>query len=129
MKYIKLLLFAVIISVIKSDLNGYFTLQSCGNFNGNSVTDPIEAAKNQAFSKDFCRALYTTSGKCCYLKYKSGDDNTFYNCVELTLAQYYDIDTTIDTLEKQRGIDIKSLECDSSSYLYGSLLFLLAFLL
>ena len=128
MKYIKLLLFAVIISVIKSDLNGYFTLQSCGNFNGNSVTDPIEAAKNQAFSKDFCRALYTTSGKCCYCKYKKGDQ-TFYNCVELTLAEYYDIDTKIKKLEDERDIDIKSLECDSSSYLYGSLLFLLAFLL
>ena len=126
MKYIKLLLFAVIISVIKSDLDGYFTLQTCGNFNGQTAS--IDGAKNQAFSKDFCRALYTTSGKCCYCKYKKGDQ-TFYNCVELTLAEYYDIDKTIDNLEDVRGIDIKSLECDSSSYLYGSLLFLLAFLL
>ena len=126
MKYIKLLLFAVIISVIKSDLDGYFTLQTCGNFNGQTAS--IDGAKNQAFSKDFCRALYTTSGKCCYCKYKKGDQ-TFYNCVELTLAEYYDIDTTIDHLEDVRDIDIKSLECDSSSYLYGSLLFLLAFLL
>ena len=126
MKYIKLLLFAVIISVIKSDLDGYFTLQTCGNFNGQTAS--IDGAKNQAFSKDFCRALYTTSGKCCYCKYKKGDQ-TFYNCVELTLAEYYDIDKTIHKLEDERDIDIKSLECDSSSYLYGSLLFLLAFLL
>ena len=126
MKYIKLLLFAVIISVIKSDLDGYFTLQTCGNFNGQTAS--IDGAKNQAFSKDFCRALYTTSGKCCYCKYKKGDQ-TFYNCVELTLAEYYDIDTKIKKLEDERDIDIKSLECDSSSYLYGSLLFLLAFLL
>ena len=126
MKYIKLLLFAVIISVIKSDLDDYFTQQRCDKFNGQTAS--IDGANTQAFSKDFCRALYTTSGKCCYCKYKKGDQ-TFYNCVELTLAEYYDIDTTINTLESQRGIDIKSLECDSSSYLYGSLLFLLAFLL
>ena len=126
MKYIKLLLFAVIISVIKSDLEDYFTQQRCDKFNGQTAS--IDGANTQAFSKDFCRALYTTSGKCCYCKYKKGDQ-TFYNCVELTLAQYYDIDKTIDKLEDDGDIDIKSLECDSSSYLYGSLLFLLAFLL
>ena len=126
MKYIKLLLFAVIISVIKSDLEDYFTQQRCDKFNGQTAS--IDGANTQAFSKDFCRALYTTSGKCCYCKYKKGDQ-TFYNCVELTLAEYYDIDTKIKKLEDERDIDIKSLECDSSSYLYGSLLFLLAFLL
>ena len=39
--------------------------------------------------------------------------------------EYYDIDTKIDNLETQNGWDVKSLECTSSSYLYGSFLLLL----
>ena len=127
MKYIKLLLFAVIISVIKSELDGFTTQRECEYFSGTTLT--VEGAKTQAFSKDFCRALYVSSGKCCYYKYEIGD-NTYYNCKQLTLAQYYDIDATIKSLENANSnLDVKSLECDSSSYLYGSLLFLLAFLL
>ena len=127
MKYIKLLLFAVIISVIKSKLSGFTNQRACEYFNGQNLT--VDGAKLQAFSKDFCRALYVSSGKCCYYKYKIGD-NTYYNCKQLTLAEYYDIDATIDSLEDANSnLDVKSLECDSSSYLYGSLLFLLVFLL
>ena len=84
---------------------------------------------HQAFSKDFCRSLALTGDgdKCCYIKYKTGEAY-YYNCVQVSMAEFYNIKDYKKALEASKSWDIKSIECDSSSYLYASLLLLLVFL-
>ena len=122
MKVTSIFLLIALFAVINSGLYG-FNEKSCSDYYHLDANDNSE--KNQGFSRSFCRSLAIEEGyaQCCYLKYKIGDA-TYYNCVPVTLSEYYDIDAKIDSLEGQ-GIDVKSLECTSSSYLYGSFLLLL----
>ena len=117
MKVSSIFLLITLFALIESSLDG-FTTKKCSQYSG--ILD-----ENQAYSRGFCRSLYLDDGyaQCCYVKYKIGE-NTYYNCAQLTLAEYYDIDTAKDALEA-KGWDVKSLECTSSSYLYGSFLLLL----
>ena len=124
MKVNTILILFTVISFINSSLNG-FTLKSCNERQGTEES-------TQAFSKDFCRTLKVSdsSNRCCFMKYKI-DNKTYYNCIEVTQAEFQDIDQKIRDLEAgltEYNIDIKSLECSSSSYLFGSLLLLLVFL-
>ena len=127
MKVITILILFTVISIINSSLNG-FTSKSCTDyFNKTGVNE-----STQAFSKDFCRTLKVSdsSNRCCFMKYKI-DNKTYYNCIEVTQAEFQDIDQKIRDLEAGLtvyNIDIKSLECNSSSYLFGSLLLFLVFL-
>ena len=120
MKVTSIFILIALFSVIESELIG-FNEKNCHDY----FITRDEA--HQAFSRSFCRSLALNEGdaQCCYLKYKTSDDRTYYNCAPLSLSQYYDIDSTKDTFENAYSIDIKSLECTSSSYLYGSLLLLL----
>ena len=120
MKVVSLLVFIIIICTIESALTE-FSYKLCSNFNGTTLD-------TQGFSKDFCRSLDVTSStnKCCYVKYKK-DDKTYYNCVELTPKQFYNIKDTKSSLELDGTV--KSIVCDSSSYLYISLFLLLIALL
>ena len=83
------------------------------------------------FSDKICTDYFakTAEGgdKCCYIKYKT-ESGYYYNCVQVTMSDFYNIKEYRDSLETSRGWDIKSIECDSSSYLYASLLLLLVFL-
>ena len=121
MKVYSLLVIIAIIVGIYSDLAG-FAEKSCREYQYNHDEN------FQAYSKDFCRTLKLRSGyyKCCYVRYKEGDNN-YYNCHELTMSQFYDIKTTKRALESTYS-DIKDIICDSSSFLRGSLLLLLFFL-
>ena len=124
MKVITILILFTVISIINSSLNG-FTSKSCNERQGTEES-------TQAFSKDFCRTLKVSdsSNRCCFMKYKI-DNKTYYNCIEVTQAEFQDIDQKIRDLEAgltEYNIDIKSLECSSSSYLFGSLLLFLVFL-
>ena len=122
MKATALLLFFATIAVISSSLPG---------FSDKVCTDYFDKTdeEHQGFSKDFCRSLGITGdgSKCCYIKYKKGD-GYFYNCVQVTMNDFYNIKVKRDQLETDNGWDIKTIECDSSSYLYASLLLLLVFL-
>ena len=122
MKATALLLFFATIAVISSSLPG-FSDKVCSEYF--DKTDE----EHQGFSKDFCRSLGITGdgSKCCYVKYKT-DSGYFYNCVQVTMEDFYNIKSYRDSLQTLRGWDIKSIECDSSSYLYASLLLLLVFL-
>ena len=124
MKVITILILFTVISIINSSLNG-FTSKSCTDYFNKQGVDE----STQAFSKDFCRTLKVSdsSNLCCFLKYKM-ETHTFYNCAEVTQAEFQDIDQKISNLETSYGYDVKSLECNSSSYLFGSLLLLLVFL-
>ena len=127
MKVITILILFTVISIINSSLNE-FTSKSCTDYFNKQGDDE----STQAFSKDFCRTLKVSdsSNRCCFMKYKI-DNKTFYNCAEVTQAEFQDIDQKIRDLEAgltEYNIDIKSLECSSSSYLFGSLLLLLVFL-
>ena len=119
---VSLLVFFIIISTIESSLTG-FTDKNCGDFKG-------EAQDKQAFSKDFCRslALQKDTNKCCYVRRKN-NDATYYNCIELTIEEFYNMDAAKSKAASELGGDIKSLVCDSSSYLYSSLFLLLIALL
>ena len=119
MKVSTIFLLISLFAMMKSSLTGFAT-KYCNDYFG-------AGEEHQAYSRGFCRSLAISTGmaQCCYLKYKV-DQNTYYNCYELNLQQYYDIDSTIESLENQHSTwDIKSLECTSSSYLYGSFLLLL----
>ena len=129
MKVSSIFLLISLFAVMESHLTGFDT-KYCNDYIGQNQNQ-------QAYSKGFCRSLSLNknpeAAQCCYVKYKI-DDNTYYNCLPLTLAQYYDIDAAIDYYEGYEGEggnrwDIKSLECTSSSYLYGSFLLLLFILL
>ena len=119
--YSLLLIFAVIFG-IKSSLDT-FSLKFCNYYLPNTT--------NYAYSRDFCRSLAigtSNAYQCCYLRYKNVDA-TYHNCVPLTLAQFYDIDTAKENVKTAYSIsDLKSLECTSSTYLYGSFLLLLLIL-
>ena len=116
------LLFFTTIAVISS-LPG-FSDKVCSDYFRTTDED------HQAFSKDFCRTLGITDNgdKCCYLKYRTSGGQYYHNCVQVTMEQFYNIKEYRDYLEQNNSWDIKSIECDSSSYLYGSLLLLLVFL-
>ena len=119
MKVSTIFLLISLFAIMKSSLTGFGT-KYCKDYSGTGE-------EQQAYSRGFCRSLAISTGmaQCCYLKYKVGNA-TYYNCAELSLTQYYDIDTTIENLEGQHADwDIKSLECTSSSYLFGSFLLLL----
>ena len=130
MKVSSIFLLISLFAVMESHLTGFDT-KYCNDYIGQNQNQ-------QAYSKGFCRSLSLNknpeAAQCCYVKYKIDDntdntDNTYYNCLPLTLAQYYDIDAAIDYYEGEYKWDIKSLECTSSSYLYGSFLLLLFILL
>ena len=124
MKVSSIFLLISLFAVMESHLTGFDT-KYCSDYYG-------QGNNQQAYSRGFCRSLSLNqnleAAQCCYVKYKIGD-NTYYNCLPLTLAQYYDIDAAIDYYEGEYKWDIKSLECTSSSYLYGSFLLLLFILL
>ena len=114
-------IFFVILIVIKAQLDS-FTHKTCAEY------DPIQNSGNAkpAYSKDFCRTLSydTNNKKCCFFKYKGEDGYNYYHCLELYNSEYLDINNKIKSL----NYNVKSLECDSSSYLYGSFLLFLIFL-
>ena len=125
MKVSSIFLLISLFALMESSLDGFST-KYCNDYFGTS-------SEQQAYSRGFCRSLSLENNleaaQCCYVKYKY-NENTYYNCVPVTLAQYYDIDKAIETFEADNnGWDIKSLECTSSSYLYGSFLLLLFILL
>ena len=116
---ISLFFFAFIFEIIAS-LPGFKEIKYCSDYEGSD-------RDRQAYSKDFCNSLAaSTLKKCCFFKYKSENRN-YYNCRELEMSDYLNIDPYIKELKKT--YDVKSLECASSSYLYGSLLLILVFLL
>ena len=120
MKATTLIFFAILI-VIKASLDS-FSHKTCNEY------DPIKGEGKPAYSKDFCRTLYYESPKkCCFFKYKK-DGLNYYNCLELEYSEFAKIDDKINAIKKEHNFDVKSLECDSSSYLYGSLLLLFIFL-
>ena len=118
MKVSSIFLLIALFDLIESQLPG-FGVKNCHDYFDKKDFE------HQAYSRSFCRSLQLNEGdaQCCYLKYKV-DDHTYYNCVPVTISEFYDIDATIDDYEKN-GWDVKSLECTSSSYLYGSFLLLL----
>ena len=122
MKAYSLLLIFAVISVIKSPLEN-FNLKFCEYYRPRTG--------NYSYSRDFCRSLAigtSNAYQCCYLRYKE-NDATYHNCVPLTLADFYDIDAAKDRVKTTYSIsDLKSLECTSSTYLYGSFLLLLLIL-
>ena len=84
-----------------------------------------------AYSRDFCRSLYLNTDlyyTCCFIKWKDAKDIHRYNCYPVNHTEMADIDIVTDRLKNNKLIsDFKSLDC-SSSYLYGSLLLILALL-
>ena len=81
-----------------------------------------------AYSLDFCRSTYFTDPyyTCCFIKWKNSSEAHQYNCYPVNHTEMADIDIVTDRIENL-GIDLDSLDC-GSSYLYGSLLLILALL-
>ena len=82
-----------------------------------------------AYSRDFCRSLYLNTElyyTCCFIKWKDAKDIHRYNCYPVTPTQMAKIDPLVDSI-KGNVSKLYSLDC-SSSYLYGSLLLILALL-
>ena len=105
--------------------------QSNFNFTRKTCKDYGPTTTNAAFSLDFCRATeYDTSNnaKCCFLRWEDSQGKRKYNCVLVSAYDMADIDEKIKSLESSLKGDIKSLDC-KSSYIYGSLLLVLFFLL
>ena len=129
MKATSFLIFIAVIAVINSSLQG-FTVKRCDDYYNK------QDIGHQAYSLDFCKTLdksnYDSEDKCCFLKYKR-NGNTYYNCRLVRVDEFHHIKDTIKSIKASLGVDgddvdVKSLECSSSSYLFGSLLLLLVLL-
>ena len=128
MKTINVLLLLALIFTVNSDLSG-FDPQTCLGHAPAAVSSYISGGGDeQAYSLDFCRSTsYDGYERCCFLKYEK-DNIREYHCLPLTSTQFWDIDDTIEKVEKALGgIEIDSLDC-SSSYLFVSLLLIFALL-
>ena len=122
MKAITVFSLIVLISIIISQDTQKSCLTYAPQFFG------TDAGKEPAYSLDFCRSTYFTDPyyTCCFLKWKNSTDHHQYNCYPVNHTEMADIDIVTDRIENS-GIDLDSLDC-SSSYLYGSLLLILALL-
>ena len=123
MKAITVFSLIVLISIIISQ--DYKCLQYVPEF----YTGSDKESSLPAYSLDFCRSTYFESSDyytCCFLKYKNTSDAHRYHCYPVTHAQMANIDPLVDSI-KGNVSKLYSLDC-SSSYLYGSLLLILALL-
>ena len=123
MKAITVFSLIVLISIIISQDTQKSCLTYAPKFFG------TDAGDDQAYSLDFCRSLAFDSSTyytCCFLKWKNSSDAHRYNCYPVTHIQMVDIDPLVDSI-KGNVSKLYSLDC-SSSYLYGSLLLILALL-
>ena len=86
---------------------------------------------DNAYSLDFCRSTAFESKDyytCCFLKWRDQNDTHRYNCYPVNHTEMADIDYATEYIERFSQVkDLKSLDC-GSSYLYGSLLLILALL-
>ena len=123
MKTINALLLLALIFAVNSELKGFET-QTC-----DAHTPKLFGGDGyQAYSLDFCRSTeYSNYYRCCFIKYEDSNNRRQYYCMPLTSAQFWDIDTTLDSFESTLKVDVDSLDC-SSSYLYVSLLLIFALL-
>ena len=123
MKTINALLLLVLIFAVNSALSG-FKEQKCDDY----VPSAWGGGDLQAYSLDFCRSTaYGSYYRCCFLKYEDASEKRQYHCAGVSSAEFWDIDSTIDNIEKLLGVEIDSLDC-SASYLYVSLLLIFALL-
>ena len=122
MKAITVFSLIVLISIIISQDTQKSCLTYAPQFFG------TDAGKEPAYSLDFCRSTYFTDPyyTCCFIKWKNSSEAHQYNCYPVNHTEMADIDIVTDRIENS-GIDLDSLDC-SSSYLYGSLLLILALL-
>ena len=86
---------------------------------------------DNAYSLDFCRSTAFESKDyytCCFLKWRDQNDTHRYNCYPVNHTEMANIDYATEYIESFSQVkDLKSLDC-GSSYLYGSLLLILALL-
>ena len=122
MKVITVFSLIALISIIISQ--DYKCLQYVPEF----YTGSDKESSLPAYSLDFCRSTYFTDPyyTCCFVKWKNSSEAHQYNCYPVNDTEMADIDIVTDRIENL-GIDLDSLDC-GSSYLYGSLLLILALL-
>ena len=122
MKAITVFSLIALISIIISQ--DYKCLQYVPEF----YTGSDKESSLPAYSLDFCRSTYFTDPyyTCCFIKWKNSSEAHQYNCYPVNHTEMADIDIVTDRIENL-GIDLDSLDC-GSSYLYGSLLLILALL-
>ena len=92
----------------------------------------IDGQHLPAYSLDFCRSTSFDSEKyytCCFIKWRDTNNSHHrYNCLPVNHTMMADIDRLVDYIKGRNAVDkLKSLDC-ASSYLYGSLLLILALL-
>ena len=116
MKAFHALLLLMLIYIVKTDVDG-FKEKLCSDYAPN---------QKPAFSLDFCRSTnYGDDGivKCCFLKLERNNQR-LYHCQPINATVWSDIEILEKSLESQ-GYDVVKIDC-GSSYLYASLLVLLA---
>ena len=120
MKAITVFSLIALISIIISQ--DYKCLQYVPEF----YTGSDKESSLPAYSLDFCRSTYFTDPyyTCCFIKWKNSSEAHQYNCYPVNHTEMAHIDIVTDRIENL-GIDLDSLDC-GSSYLYGSLLLILA---
>ena len=91
----------------------------------------IDGEHLPAYSLDFCRSTSFDSEyyTCCFIKWRDTNNSHHrYNCLPVNHTMMADIDRLVDYIKGRNEVDkLKSLDC-ASSYLYGSLLLILALL-
>ena len=117
MKMYVFALLALLVFEAKCDLEDFPTAY-CSEFETNQP----------AFSLDFCRTTSydPANERCCYFQYENSNGVTYYHCKVVPITKLGDIDAYIDELEGNSNInEVDKLDCHSS-YLYVSLILILA---
>ena len=96
------------------------------------ICDADDAVKCKGAKKknaDECNKISPNEGdyRCCFVKAKT-DDGNYEGCFSVTKAQYDDIDDAIETIEKEEGADIDTLDCGSNYIIISLLSLILLFL-
>ena len=78
---------------------------------------------------DECNKINPVEGfyRCCFIKVKS-EEGSWEGCYPVTKAQYDDIDDAIESIEKEEGADIDTLDCGSNYIIISLLSLILLFL-
>ena len=122
MKAISIFLILALIYAIYSDY-------ACADFT--PEWSDIDGQHLPAYSLDFCRSTSFDSEyyTCCFIKWRDTNNSHHrYNCLPVNHTMMADIDRLVDYIKGRNEVDkLKSLDC-ASSYLYGSLLLILALL-
>ena len=122
MKIMNIFLIITLIFTISCSLS-QFTTKKCDDYK----PDFANPSDKQAYSLDFCRTTEMDENtRCCFIKWKDGQDRHQYNCYPVTRSEFLNIKDVKNSI-KGKVNKLYSIDC-GSSYLIAPMLLIFALL-